>query len=181
MRSLSEDKLHNIGRLTLVAWQLLRGSKSVGIRTDTVWSVETSWLRWQVILFRASSDRGWMHRFGLRNATLPGTAQFSGSFEVQTAEGRWCQKNKKKKKFGGEKGCRLVGCLKFLRDDLQDVEDQLHDHRALAQLTRPAVNDGDQSAVQVAQVLRQERLAVASDQITHLRRMKGWSHTKDLV
>lgn len=88
---------------------------------------------------------------------------------------------KKKKKFGGEKGCRLVGCLKFLRDDLQDVEDQLHDHRALAQLTRPAVNDGDQSAVQVAQVLRQERLAVASDQITHLRRMKGWSHTKDLV
>lgn len=80
---------------------------------------------------------------------------------------------KKKKKFGGEKGCRLVGCLKFLRDDLQDVEDQLHDHRALAQLTRPAVNDGDQSAVQVAQVLRQERLAVASDQITHLRRTKG--------
>lgn len=55
-----------------------------------------------------------------------------------------------------------------LGDDLQDVEDQLHDDRALAQLTRPAVDDGDQSAVQVAQVLRQEGLAVTSCQVTHL-------------
>lgn len=31
---------------------------------------------------------GWMHRFDLRNATPPGTPQFSGSFEVQTAEER---------------------------------------------------------------------------------------------
>ncbi len=56
----------------------------------------------------------------------------------------------------------------ILGDDLQNVENQLHDHRALAQLTRPAVDDGDQSAVQVAQVLRQERLAVTSCQVTHL-------------
>lgn len=55
-----------------------------------------------------------------------------------------------------------------LGDDLQDVEDQLHDHRALTQLTRAAVDDGDQSAVQIAQVLRQERLAVTSCQVTHL-------------
>ncbi len=65
---------------------------------------------------------------------------------------RWCQ----------------VKLQRVLGDDLQDVEDQLHDHGALAQLTRPAVDDGDQSAVQVAQVLRQERLAVTSCQVTHL-------------
>lgn len=34
------------------------------------------------------TDGVWMHRFDLRNATPPGTAQFSGSFEVQTVEGR---------------------------------------------------------------------------------------------
>lgn len=63
----------------------------------------------------------------------------------------------------GEKdGVRLLG------DDLQDVEDQLHDHRALAQLACSTVDDGDQSAVQVTQVLRQKRLAVTSCQVTHL-------------
>lgn len=51
---------------------------------------------------------------------------------------------------------------RVLGDDLQDVEDKLHDNGALAQLTRPAVDDRDQSAVQVAQVLRQQRLAVTS-------------------
>lgn len=61
-------------------------------------------------------------------------------------------------------------CLCLLGDDLQDVEDELHDHRALAQLARSAVDDGDQSAVQVAQVLRQQRLAVTSCQVTHLQR-----------
>lgn len=71
-------------------------------------------------------------------------------------------------KFGGEGW--MSPC--FLGDDLQDVEDQLHDDGALTQLTGPAVNDGDQSAVQVAQVLRQERLAVTSCQITHLPRLK---------
>lgn len=66
------------------------------------------------------------------------------------------------------RACRLVVRLRLLGDDLQDVEDQLHDHGALAELTRPAVDDGDQSAVQVAQVLRQQRLAVTSCQVTHL-------------
>lgn len=56
----------------------------------------------------------------------------------------------------------------LLGDDLKDVEDQLHDHGTLAQLTRPTVDDGDERAVQVAQVLRQEGLAVASCQVTHL-------------
>ena len=65
-----------------------------------------------------------------------------------------------------------MGCLVLLRNDLQDVEDQLHDHRALAQLTGSAVDDGDQSAVQVAQVLRQERLAVTSCQVSHLHRWR---------
>lgn len=57
-------------------------------------------------------------------------------------------------------------CL--LGDDLQDVEDELHDDGAFAQLTRPVVDDGDQGAVQVAQVLREEGLAVTSCQVTHL-------------
>lgn len=67
---------------------------------------------------------------------------------------------------------RAGGSRGVLGNDLQDVENQLHDHRALAQLTRPSVDDGDQSAVQVAQVLRQERLAVTSCQVAHLRRSK---------
>lgn len=64
----------------------------------------------------------------------------------------------------------MVGRVAPLGDDLQDVEDQLHDDRTLDQLTRPAVDDGDQSAVQVAQVLRQEGLAVTSCQVPHLLR-----------
>ena len=70
-------------------------------------------------------------------------------------------KNKKKRRWWGRV------CL--LGDDLQDVEDQLHDHGALAQLTRPAVDDGDQGAVQVAQVLREEGLPVTPCQVAHLR------------
>lgn len=57
-------------------------------------------------------------------------------------------------------------CL--LGDDLQDVEDQLHDHRTLTQLTGSTVDDGDQGAVQVTQVLRQQRLTVTSCQVAHL-------------
>lgn len=60
--------------------------------------------------------------------------------------------------------------IRLLRDYLQDVEDQFHDHGALAQLARSAVYDRNQSAVQVAQVLRQERLTVTSCQVTHLQR-----------
>lgn len=80
-------------------------------------------------------------------------------------------KCKRLKGDDGGPGCEMTsedGARRLLRDDLQDVEDQLHDDRALAQLTRPAVDDGDQSAVQVAQVLRQERLPVTSCQVTHL-------------
>lgn len=56
-----------------------------------------------------------------------------------------------------------------LRDDLQDVEDELHDHRTLAQLTRPAVNHRDQGTVQITQVLREQGLTVTARQVTHLR------------
>lgn len=55
-----------------------------------------------------------------------------------------------------------------LRDDFQNVKDQLHDDGALAQLTRAAVDDGDESAVQVAQVLGQERLTVTASEVSHL-------------
>ena len=55
-----------------------------------------------------------------------------------------------------------------LGDDLQDVEDQLHDDGTLAQLAGPSVDDWDQSAVQVTQVLREQRLAVAARQVAHL-------------
>lgn len=78
------------------------------------------------------------------------------------------RRSKKKRK----KRCGPLG------DDFQDVEDQLHDHRTLAQLTRPAVDDGDQSTVQVAQVLRQERLAVTSCQVTHLQQ---WTQGSDWI
>lgn len=77
---------------------------------------------------------------------------------------------KKKKLFGGEV-CRLVGGFGLLGDDLEDVEDQLHDNWALTQLTCPTVDDGDQSAVQVTQVLRQERLSITPCQVTHLVRV----------
>lgn len=77
---------------------------------------------------------------------------------------------------GGEAPGRSAGtCRRLLGDDLQDVEDQLHDDGALAQLTRPTVDDGDQSAVQVTQVLRQQRLAVASRQVAHLRAQRHMS------
>lgn len=56
-----------------------------------------------------------------------------------------------------------------LGDDLQDVEDELHDHGTLAQLTRPTVDHWDQGAVQIAQVLREQRLTVTAHQVTHLR------------
>lgn len=76
---------------------------------------------------------------------------FLGSFQVQMLD-------------------RGPGCqMRFLRDDLQNVKDQLHDHWTLAQLTRPAMDDRDQSAVQVTQVLRQKWLTVASRQVPHLK------------
>lgn len=59
--------------------------------------------------------------------------------------------------------------ISVLRDDLQDVEDELHDHGTLAQLTRPAVDHRDQGAVQIAQVLREQGLTVTAHQVTHLR------------
>lgn len=68
-----------------------------------------------------------------------------------------------------------------LGDDLQDVKDQLHDHRPLAQLARPAVDDGDEGAVQVAQVLRQQRLTITAGQVAHLQRTKRRRRRKDKV
>ncbi|CAB1318003.1 unnamed protein product [Coregonus sp. 'balchen'] len=52
--------------------------------------------------------------------------------------------------------------VRLLGEDFQDVEDQLHDDGALAELTRPSVDDRDQSSVQVTQVMGGERLAVTT-------------------
>lgn len=91
-----------------------------------------------------------MHSFDemLRPASVSGEGQTAGGGEG------WRQKTN--------------GVRTLLRDDLQDVEDELHDDGALAQLAGPAVDDGDQSAVQVAQVLREEGLPVTARQVTHL-------------
>lgn len=94
----------------------------------------------------------WMHRLDGRSAArLP-------TLRVQTVGGKRPER----------KRCLEATPPRRLGDDLQNVEDQLHDHRALAQPTRPAVDDGDQGAVQVAQVLRQKRLAVTSCLVAHL-------------
>lgn len=63
----------------------------------------------------------------------------------------------------------MSGREPYLRDDLQDIEDELHDHRTLTQLTRPAVDHWDQGAVQITQVLREQGLSVTTCQVTHLR------------
>ena len=69
-----------------------------------------------------------------------------------------------------------------LRDDLQDVEDELHDDGAFAELTGASVDDGDEGAVQVAQVLRQQGLAVTARQVAHLNQahQRSEEHTSEL-
>lgn len=56
-----------------------------------------------------------------------------------------------------------------LSDVLQDVKDELHHYRLIVSLAPPAVNDGDQRAVQGVEVLSWEGLPIAPGHISHLK------------
>lgn len=60
-------------------------------------------------------------------------------------------------------------CGLFLSDVLQDVKDQLHHNGLVASLVPPAVDDGDQHAVQGVEVLSGEGLPVAPSYKSHLK------------
>lgn len=55
--------------------------------------------------------------------------------------------NEREREKGLELVCGVSLDIVHLGDDLQDVEDELHNHRSLAQLARPAVNHRYEGAV----------------------------------
>lgn len=71
--------------------------------------------------------------------------------------------------WSGLKRCeRVCVCVRALSDVLQDVEDELHHDGLVVPLAPPAVDDGDQHAVQGVEVLSWEGLPVAPSHKSHL-------------